>query len=210
MNDLWLIGGGGHARSVIDVLESLPQYQIAGVVDRVEKVGEKVLDYPIVASDQELTALVKEDRLFLITVGQIKTPEVRMRLYDTLKKAGGKFATVVSPLAHCSAHAKVGDGTVVLHFALVNAGAKVGCNSIINTRAIIEHDVQIGQHCHISTGAIVNGGAQIGNGVFIGSQTTVKQELTICDNVVVGAHSYVAHDITEKGTYAGAPARLIR
>ncbi|MEQ9442729.1 MAG: acetyltransferase [Cyclobacteriaceae bacterium] len=207
---LWLIGGGGHARSVIDVLEMQGHYRIAGIADRAEKIGEKVLGYLIAASDQELAALVSQDHAFLITVGQLESPKVRVRLYEALRVAGGQFATIVSPLARLSPHARIGEGTVVLHHALVNAGASVGSNAIINTQAIVEHDTHIGDHCHIATGAIVNGGVQLGDRTFIGSHATVKQGVKITDDVVVGAHSYVQQDITEAGVYVGVPAKRIR
>ena len=210
MHELWLIGGGGHARSVIDVVEAQGQYQITGLVDRPEKVGEKVLNYQILASDQELKALVKENRFFLVTVGQLESPASRIRLYDELKAAGGQLVTIISPLARVSKYARIAEGTVVMHFALVNSRASIGCNCIINTRATVEHDTTLGEHCHVSTGAIVNGGVTLGRRVFVGSHATIKQEVTITHDVVIGAHSYVHQDITEAGVYTGVPARKVR
>lgn len=210
MTELWLVGGGGHARSVIDVVEAQGLYQIAGLIDRPEKVGEKVLNYQILASDQELGSLVNEHRIFLVTVGQLESPSSRIRLYEELKAAGAQLATICTPLARVSKYASVAKGSVVMHYAVVNSGASIGYNCIINTRATVEHDAHVGDHCHISTGAIVNGGVKIGKRVFVGSHATIKQEVAISDDVVIGAHSYVHRNIAEAGVYVGVPARRVR
>ncbi|MGB3588706.1 MAG: acetyltransferase [Tunicatimonas sp.] len=210
MRDLILVGGGGHARSVIDMIESGHDFRIVGIADRQEKLGERVLNYSITATDENLASLVSDDCYFLITVGQIETTEIRVRLDQELTQANAKLASVVSPLARVSNNASVAEGTVVMHFALVNAGAQVGRHVIINTQAVVEHDVVVGNFCHISTGAILNGGAKVGNQVFVGSHATVRQGTNIASNVVIGAHSYVHQDISEAGVYAGIPARRIR
>jgi len=210
MRNLILIGGGGHAHSVIDVIESSHDFRIMGIADRKGKMGARVLNYIITATDDKLDALVNDNQYFLITVGQIETAEIRLRLDQELKHAGAKLAQVVSPLAKVSKYATVAEGTVVMHFALVNAGAQVGRNAIVNTQAAVEHDVIVGDFCHISTGAILNGGVKVGNQVFIGSHATVRQGISIADNVVIGAHSYVHQDISEAGVYAGVPAQRIR
>ncbi|WKN42826.1 acetyltransferase [Tunicatimonas pelagia] len=210
MRELILIGGGGHARSVIDVVESAGDFRIMGIADRKEKIGEKVLNYVIIAADSQLASLVNNDRNFLLTVGQVETAETRVRLDRELKQVGGKLARVVSPLARISDYATIAEGAVVMHFALVNAGAQVGRNVIINTRAVVEHDAVVGDFCHISTGAILNGGVKVGNQVLVGSQATVRQGIEIANNVTIGAQSYVNQDILEAGVYVGVPARRIR
>lgn len=181
-----LIGGGGHCRSCIDVIELQGRYNIAGIIDTTEKIGDSVLGYKIIASDEDLPRVVKEYGNFLITVGQIKSPENRIRLFEFLKDLGAEFPFIVSPLAHVSKHAKVGEGTIIMHFALVNAGAEIGKNCIINTRALIEHDAVIAGHCHVATGAIVNGGAKIQTGTFFGSNSMLLQDVEIGEHCVVG------------------------
>lgn len=210
MRKLILVGGGGHAKSVIDVIEAGGDYQITGILDRKEKVGSQLLNYSITASDEELPQLVAADQDFLITIGQITSAKLREKLFQTISALGGNLATVISPNAYLSSYARIGIGTVVMHQALVNAGAKVGNNVIINSKALIEHDATIGDHCHIATGAVVNGGISIGNQVLIGSHATIKQGVQIADGVVVGAHAYVHRNITEAGIYTGVPARKFK
>lgn len=205
-----LIGGGGHCKSCIDVIEQAGIFRIAGIVDVPEKLHQKILGYEIIATDDDLSQLANEYENFLITLGQIKSPEKRIRLFQTLKESGAKLPVIVSPLAYISRHAKIEEGTIVMHYALVNARAKIGENCIINTRALIEHDVFIADHCHIATGATLSGGVTVGGNVLVGAGATVIEYKTIADNVIIGAGSVVVQDIPESGTYFGNPARLNR
>jgi sugar O-acyltransferase (sialic acid O-acetyltransferase NeuD family) len=208
MKEIILIGGGGHCKSVIDAAES-SGYNILGILDTSENVGKSVCGINIIGTDDKITAFVK-DAVFIISVGYIKNPILRLKLYCKVKQTGGRLATIVASTAHVSKYAAIGEGTVVLHQSCVNAGAKIGVNCIVNTFANIEHDVQIGDHTHVSTGAMVNGGCVIGSSVLIGSQSAIKQGINISDNVLIGASSYVNNDICETGTYAGIPARKIK
>ena len=186
---LLLIGGGGHCKSVIDVIEAEGKYEIVGIVDVEEKLGEKVLDYQIIATDNELGTLVKKYRNAFITLGQIGKGEKRKELFDICKKAGFNFPVIISPHAYVSKHAKIEEGTVIMHGAIVNASAHIGKNCIINTKALIEHDAIVKDHCHIATAAIVNGGVIVEEGSFIGSNAVTKQYITIPKNSFIKAGS---------------------
>jgi len=172
---LLLIGGGGHCRSCIDVIEQEGRFQIVGIIDLPEKLNQPVFGYPVIGSDKDLANLIPSHPDILITLGQIKSPARREELFNLAKKLGAKFPVIQSPLAYVSSHARIEEGTIVMHQALINAGAQVGKNCIINSKALVEHDAKIGDHCHISTGALVNGGVVVGKGSFWGSGA-VSQE----------------------------------
>lgn len=200
------LGGGGHCKSVIDVAESAG-FNILGVLDRPEEVGKQVLDYMVIGTDDDIPQYVDKAE-FVITVGFIKNPVIRIKLYNKVKEAGGKLATVIASTAHVSKYATIGEGTVIMHQAVVNAGAKIGENCIINTFANIEHDAQIGDQCHISTGTMVNGDCKVGDRCFIGSQSVLANGITVGDDIIVGAGSFVRKNISVKGIYSGNPAIL--
>lgn len=206
MKPLILVGGGGHCKSVIEAAESAG-YSILGVLDMPEEVGKEILSTKVIGTDDDIPAYVDKAE-FVITVGFIKNPAVRIKLYNRIKDAGGKLAKVVASTAHVSKYATLGEGTVVLHHALVNADAKVGCNVILNNFVNIEHDAVIGDQCHISTGAMVNGECKVGERCFIGSQSVLANCITVGDDIIVGAGSVVRKSISEKGIYAGNPAIL--
>jgi sugar O-acyltransferase (sialic acid O-acetyltransferase NeuD family) len=192
-----LIGAGGHARACIDVIEHLDTFKIAGLVGTEEELHHECIGYRVIATDRDLPKLAKQYQYAHITVGQIESALVRQRLYEYALALGFKLPTIISPAAHVSRHAVVGDATIVMHGAIVNAGAKVGHNCIINTKALIEHDATVADHCHISTGAIVNGTANIGLGSFVGSGSIIKQGITLGSNCVVGMGIAVRHHHAE-------------
>ena len=186
-----LVGGGGHCKSCIDVIEQASIFDIVGIVDMPEKQGQFVLGYPVIGTDDDLQELVKRYKNVLISLGQIKTAMLRMELFNNLLKMSAQFPVIKSPLAYISPHAHVAEGTIVMHHSLINAGASVGRNCIINTKALVEHDVVINDHCHISTGAIVNGGVEIGSGSFLGSAAVAVQNTSIPSNSFVKANSII-------------------
>lgn len=182
---LILIGAGGHAHVCIDVIEQHGQYEIVGLVDQLAEMDKVHLGYTVIATDDELPTLIKNFKHALITVGQIKTPDTRLRLYKQASENGFQFPVIVAPTATVSRYAKIGAGTIIMPGAVVNAGAKVGENCIINSCALIEHDADIGSHCHVSTGAIVNGGVTIGEGSFIGSGALIREGVSIGERCVI-------------------------
>lgn len=206
MKPLVLLGGGGHCKSVIEVAESAG-YQILGVLDMPENVGKEILSTKVIGTDDGIPLYVNNAD-FVITVGFIKNPATRIKLYNKVKEFGGKLAVVIASTAYVSKYATIGEGTVIMHHAFVNAGAKIGNNVIVNTFSNIEHDAVIGDQCHISTGAMVNGDCKIGDNVFVGSQSVLANGITIGDDIIVGAGSLVRKPICEKGIYSGNPAVL--
>lgn len=204
---LILIGGGGHCKSVIEVAESTG-YEIKGILDMPDEVGKEVLPgHKVIGTDDEIPQYVEECD-FIITVGFIKNPALRIKLYNKVKAAGGRLATIIASTAHVSKYAELGEGTVIMHHAFVNAGAKIGDNCIINTFVNIEHDAEVGNQCHISTGTMVNGECKIGENCFIGSQSVCANCIEIASDIIIGAGSVVRKSIRVKGIYAGNPAIL--
>ena len=189
MQNLILIGGGGHCESCIDVIEKENKYKIIGILDVKEKIGQNVFGYDIIGCDDDIEKYINNGVSFLITVGQIKSANTRIKLFEKIKSKGGQLATIISPRAYVSKYTSIGEGTIIMHDAFVNANAKIANNCIINTKAIIEHDVTVESHCHISTGAIVNGGCIISQGAFIGSNATIVQGLKVESNAFIKASS---------------------
>lgn len=187
MEKIILIGGGGHCKSVIDVIEQQAKYQIAGIIDKKELIGTEVLGYEIIGSDEDLPSLQKQFPNAIITVGQIKSNTVRVNLFETLKKLGFNMPVIISPLAYVSHHASVDEGTVVMHAAIVNSHAQISKNCIINSKALIEHDAVVEDNCHISTGAIINGGVIVKANTFFGSNATSKEYITVNGFIKAGS-----------------------
>ena len=206
MKPLILVGGGGHCKSVIEVAESAGR-SILGVLDMPKEVGKSILSTKVIGTDDDIPTYV-DIAEFVITVGFIKDPVTRIKLYKLIKEARGKLATVIASTAYVSKYAVIGEGTVIMHHAFVNAGAIIGQNVILNTFANIEHDVVIGDQSHISTGAMINGDCVIGNNVFVGSQSVLANGITVAEDTIIGAGSLVRKSLNGKGIYFGNPAVL--
>ena len=210
MDKILLIGAGGHARSCIDVLEEENQFEIAGLIEKGESISNESLGYPVIGTDDDLNVLRQQYNNVLITVGQIKSPKIRIKLYQLLKELDFTLPVIVSSQAYVSKHAQIGEGSIIMHGVIINANAKIGNNCIINNRALIEHDAVIGDHCHIATGAIINGEVSVGNETFIGSGTVTRQAISIGNNCIIGAGAVVTKNLEEKGVYVGTPAKKIK
>ena len=192
-----LVGAGGHARACIDVIEQQGRFAIAGLVGMPHEVGTSVLGYPVVGTDSDLFALRQQSSNALVTLGQIKTSDHRMRLFESLMQAGFSLPPILSPRAYISRHASVGEGTILMHGALVNAGASVGRNCILNTHAIVEHDVVIEDHCHVSTTTVINSGVHVGAGTFIGSNSTLRELIRVGQKSLIGMGQRVLSDVED-------------
>jgi sugar O-acyltransferase (sialic acid O-acetyltransferase NeuD family) len=200
---LILIGAGGHTHSCIDVIEQQGYFQIAGLIDLSDQRHEQHLGYDVIGDDSDLPALARVHQYALIAVGQIKTADQRMLLYQQAVDLGFKLPIIIAPTANVSRHATLGAGTIIMHGAIVNAGASVGNNCIINSRALIEHDSSVLDHCHISTGAILNGNVTVGAGSFIGSNAVIKEGVKIGKGCLVGIGLTVRHNLNDGIRFVG-------
>jgi sugar O-acyltransferase (sialic acid O-acetyltransferase NeuD family) len=196
MKPLLLVGGGGHCRSCIDVVEQEGRYRVAGVVERPGGSRTPVLGYPVLGDDEGLPELLNLFPTALVAVGQIRTAKLRKQLFSSLQESGAELATVVSPRACVSRHAVVGEGTIVMHGAIVNAAVSIGANCILNSLALVEHDTVVESHCHIATGVTVNGGVFIGSGSFVGSGAVIYEGVRVGADCVIAAGSVVKGDLS--------------
>ncbi len=185
---LILIGGGGHCASCIDVIEQEDKFEIIGIVDKNIASGN-LCGYSVLGSDENLPELRLCFDYALVTIGQIKSPSIRIRLFEYAKSLGFILPAVISPRAYVSKHVFIGEGTIVMHDALINSRATIGCNCIINTKALVEHDAVVEDYCHISTAAIINGGTLVRRGTFLGSNAVIKEYVRTKENDFIKAGS---------------------
>lgn len=205
-----LVGGGGHCKSCIDVIEHEGKYNIAGIIDLPSLKGTKVLGYEVIGNDHDLRRFAKNGYSFLVTLGHMGNVSRRKAIFEELEAYNANLPVVISPTAYVSKHSNIGEGTIVMHEAIINVDVKVGKNVILNTGCLIEHEASVGNHTHISTRAVINGQCFIGNNTFIGSNSTVKNNVEIAENIIIGANSSVLKTIHDSGTYVGASLRKIK
>lgn len=194
-----ILGCGGHARSVADVLLDLDADADIVFVDEHAADGERILGCAVQPSrDLSGHALV-------LAVGDNAR---RHALFA--RHRDQDIISVVSRRAYVSRFAVVGRGCFVGNHCHVGPEAVVGDDTIVNTAAIVEHETVIGVSCHVGPRAVVCGRCRIGDRVFLGAGSTVRDGVTIGPDIVIGAGGVVTADLPEPGIYVGCPARRIR
>ncbi len=201
--DILLFGGGGHCKAVIDVIEAEGNWRIAGIVEAPGSTTCDVLGYPVVGYDDQLADLLRQCPNALVTVGQIRSPSIRQRIFIRLNEAGFTLPSVVSPFARIARSARTGAGTVIMHYAQVGPDAIVGNNTIINTRALVEHDTSVGSHCHVATTAVLNGNVAVGDGSLIGSGAICREGITIGANCLIAMGARVRKPVADGTLFFG-------
>jgi len=196
MDEIIIIGSGGHARSCIDVIECSGLFRIAGLVEKNNNNRKNNSGYSIIGSDNDLPKLRLKYKYALVAVGQIKSPKTRLRLFNMLLNLKYTLPVIISPKAYVSKNSNISSGSIIMHDVIINSNASVGRNCIINSKALIEHDAFIGNNCHIATGAIINGKVRIDDNTFIGSGVITKQSIQIGNNCVIGAGSVLKENIS--------------
>ena len=204
-----LIGGGDHCKSVIEIIEKDSEFIVNGIIDLKEKIGQRALGYPIIASDEEIPQLAKKYLHFFITIGHVKTSNKRKSTFELLKSLGLELPIIVSQNAIVSKHSTIGEGTLIFTFSTIDVETEIGRNCIINHASIIGHGAIIEDSCHISANCVL-GKCKIGSGTFIGGNSWINNNVEIAPGTVIGSASNVIHNIVEPGIYVGNPARKIK
>ena len=207
-----LLGGGGHARAIIDALQAAGETRSLGVLDAdTERAGTMLLGVPILGDDALLPELAQAGTThFVVTVGSTGVAQLRAHLFEKACGLGLEPLTVRHPTAVISRHASIGPGAQLLALAVVNAGANVGANVIINSGAVVEHDCRLADHVHVATGAHLASGVDVGTASHIGAGAVVRQSISIGARAVVGVGAVVVRDVAADTVVVGNPARTLR
>lgn len=186
-------GGGGHGKSVIELLRALNCYRVHGVIDDGILEGEVVMDTPVLGGGAVLGGLYRQGiRQAVNAVGGIGSVLTRIRVFQKLARAGFTCPTIVHPAAFVEPSARLAEGTQVFAFAYLGSEAEIGFGSIINTSAVVSHECLIGAYCNISPGALLAGGVILGEGTLVGMGVTINLQ------VRVGAGARIGNGATVK------------
>lgn len=197
--ELTLIGGGGHCRSILQMIPSV--ISVKGYTD-LQPVEDMPIEY--LGNDDRIDS---EWLHIAVALGTKDSLVTRRQLIGRLTP-GHKFLTLIASTATCVDTTELGAGSAIMHGAIIN-GAKIGKHCIINSGAIIEHGVSLGENCFIGPGATICGGVEMGVDVLVGANACVRNGVKICSGAVIGMGAVVVSDITEPGTYIGIPAKKI-
>ncbi len=204
-----LLGGGGHARVLLDSLRLL-SVEVLGIVEKDPGgVMKRVLGVPVLGPDKVVLDYDPSEVLLVNGLGGAGNTSSRTRLFQSFATRGYSFAGVVHPRAIISSTVLLSEGIQVMAGAVINPGTTVGDNTIINTSASVDHDCRIGAHVHIAPGVTLSGAVVVGDEVHIGTGATVIQGVTIGARAVVGAGTVVLRAVAPDTTVVGNPARVL-
>lgn len=206
-----LVGGGGHAKVVIDAIRNSRKFNIYGIVDPNLPKDTRLLGVQVIGADEVLTELFKKGiKNAFVSMASVGDCGIRKRVYNNLKNIGFCLPTIVHPKAIVARDVKFDEGVFVAAGTVINPGTSIGKNAILNTSSSIDHDCVIGDFVHIAPGATLSGGVRIGNETHVGSGARIIQYLSIGQRCTIGAGSVVIKSINQRGTYVGSPARNIK
>ena len=200
--DVIVIGAGGHAKVIADIVRKSGD-NLVGFLDDSKEAGSEFFDAFILGKTDSYCEY--PDKEFIIAIGN---NAVRQKIAEQMQDV--TFYTAVHPTAVIAEGVTVGEGTCVMANAVVNADAKIGKHCIINTASVVEHDNMILDYVHISPAAALAGTVTVGEKTHIGIGAKVKNNTDICADVIVGAGAVVVKNITEAGTYVGVPAGKVK
>jgi sugar O-acyltransferase (sialic acid O-acetyltransferase NeuD family) len=206
-----VMGGGGHARVVIDLIHRAGHEAIGFTTDdRADTRGEAsqtLLGAPFLGGDEIISSHAAQDVVLANGVGSIGDSTSRRALFERLRARGYEFPPLIHPSAVLASDVTLGPGCQIMAGVVVQTGASIGANSIINTRASIDHDCRIGAHAHIAPGVTLSGQVTVDEGAHVGTGATVIQGIHIARGARVGAGAVVVDDIAAGVLVIGSPAR---
>ncbi len=205
-----IVGAGGHAQVVTDILLSMQKYNssiqpIGFVDDDLNLIGKKILGLPVSNTIAHLSEISHD--AVVISIGNNRA---RKRLFESLHKNGERVITACHPQAIIGADVVIGEGCMICAGVVINTGSVVGENVILNTSCSIDHHNVIADHCHIAPGVHLGGEVAIGTGSIVGIGATVMPRCHIGEWSTIGAGACVIKSITAGLTVVGVPAKPLK
>ncbi|MDR1796632.1 MAG: acetyltransferase, partial [Clostridiales Family XIII bacterium] len=212
MKKIYIIGAGGFGREVADTIHEInaraPEFRLEGFIDDDEaRWGEVQNGIPIAGGIDWLIGQARGGAEPLYAVVTVADPGVRKKIVGRLE-GHVQWANIISPLAHVTASAEMGEGNIMQHFSSLNSNARLGSHCIMNCNAIIGHDTVVGDYVSIMPAAGIMGECHIAEGAYFGLGAMVIQGKKVGENAVVGAGCINIKDVEANTTVVGNPARV--
>lgn len=208
--EILVIGGGGHAKSVIDSIHSMNVFEIAGIIDTLEKKKTWINGIEVIGTDNDLETYFKNIKNVVIAIGSIGHSQARVKLYNLCKKIGYTFPNIIDSSAILSKNIGIGEGNFIGKGSIINTNVCIGNGCIVNTGSIIDHDCLIEDFVHIAPGSVLSGGVRIKSYAHIGTNSTIIQNIMIGESTLIGAGSVVLKDINAHKMAYGNPCKEVR
>lgn len=208
LKSIVLVGAGGHAKVLIDLISQRDDFEIVGIIDPQLEVGTCFKGIEVLGADERLPQLRNQGiQNVAIGVGSIKCTKQREKLLTQCQEWGFRLPALIHPRSIVSTDVVIQEGVQVMAGAIVQTDTTLGEGTVLNTGVQVDHDCQIGSHVFLAPGAILSGGVSVGNHAFVGAGAVVIQGVRIGENAVVAAGAVVIEDIEAGVLVKGVPAR---
>lgn len=204
-----ILGRGGHAKVIIDMIEEENKYEIIGVTDVNLNGDSEFFGYPLLGSDDVLPQYLKKGvKNVAVGIGGFKDNVLRKKLYNLAKSLGFVLPPIIHGSAVISKRSQIGEGTIVKRGVIIDTDVSIGVNNILELGAIVGHESKVGNHVLLSANVMISAYNVIGDEAFFAVASTIVSGAKVCNGALIGAGAVVVKDIEEKGLYVGVPAKL--
>ena len=200
---LIIIGGGGHASVLADILLKQGREVLAVVSPKCikkRKVFDTIMHY---LNDDEVCKHNPQDIFLINGIGQMPYSNLRFTIQRKFKELGFTFESVIACSAEVSHYSCIEPGVQILNAAVIQTGSRIREGTIINTGSIVEHDCDIGIFNHLATGTTLSGQVKTGENVHVGTGASVIQNLRIGKSSIIGAGAIILKDVPESSIVFG-------
>ncbi len=206
-----IIGAGGHAKVIVDIIKKENKFEILGFLDNSLKKGKKILGYEVLGNEDDINLLMSKQNVFggIIAIGDNYSRSLLAKKIKKLCKEF-KFINCIHPMSSIAFDVTLGEGNVVMAGATINTSSKIGNHCILNTNSSIDHDNNLQNFSSLAPNSVTGGNVIVGKFSAIGIGATIQQNISIADNCIVGASSLVNKNTKSDSVYYGVPARFIR
>ncbi|MGO2337394.1 acetyltransferase [Providencia heimbachae] len=197
---LVIIGGGGHASVLVDILLSQGR-EILAVISQHDISSRRIFSgFPHLTQDTDVKKFTPSEIILVNGIGIQANSDFRQKINSYFIEVGYEFETVIANSSIVSPYAEIKTGVQIFPSVIIQAGVTIEEHSIINTGAIIEHDCKIGSNNHIAPRAVLCGGVTTAKNVYIGANATVIQGISIEEKSIVGAGAILTQNLPSQST----------
>jgi UDP-perosamine 4-acetyltransferase len=212
MKRVVVIGAGGHAREVAEIMRHQSQTQngltvLGFIVEDLGLIKGETYGTPVLG---DWSWFAEADHRDLAVICAVGAPEARKRIVERAVSSGLSFVNAISPLAYLSPDAKIGQGVMIFPNAVISSHSFIGDHAIINTGATISHDTRVNCYGTIGPGVHVAGNVSLGKGCYLGVGSSVIHRVSVGDWSVIGAGAVVTRNVPDNVTAVGVPAKVIK
>jgi len=205
-----IIGAGGHAQVVADILLRMQEQNgsvrpLGYLDDNPALNGRSYIGVPVLGNLARLSEIDHDG--VVIALGD---NALRKCVYEEARSRGERLIIARHPAAVVAPDVLIGPGSMICAGVVVNTGTEIGANVILNTSSSVDHYNRIGDHVHIAPGAHLGGEVTLGEGVLVGMGATVMPRVRVADWARIRAGACVHKPVPAGLTVVGVPAHPLK